>query len=116
MLRAAIVVADDDDGTRARLLGTLASELTFDSDREGTLALADQALTLARRTGDDETLLAVLLARFLTVLAPDRMDEATACSIELFELTQGHDDRAARVCRHLPRLRLSRERRHPWVR
>ena len=39
----------------------------------------------------------MLLARFLTVLAPDRMDEATACSIELFELAQRHDDRAALV-------------------
>ena len=97
MLRSAIDLTGDDPTVRARLLAFLASELTFDTDRNSTLAIADDALALARRTGDEHTLLAVHLARFLTVLAPDRRDDAIACSIDLLALARRLDDRAALV-------------------
>jgi class 3 adenylate cyclase/tetratricopeptide (TPR) repeat protein len=74
--------------TRARLLATLAAELAFAPDQAKTRALADEALAIARRSGDDATLLFVLGRRFLTILAPDTLFECLANSAEQLDLAE----------------------------
>jgi class 3 adenylate cyclase/tetratricopeptide (TPR) repeat protein len=64
VLEGALRALPDTDSTvRARLLGTLASEL-WSSPDNGRVALADEALAMARRLGDPPTLARVLATRF----------------------------------------------------
>ena len=71
-LEAALDAAGGDDSpTRARLLAALAVEIDYAGDRERRLRLADEALAIARRTGDVATLAHVLLQRFFAICSPD---------------------------------------------
>jgi len=92
-LEAALASAGAADSpTRARLLGALAAELVYTADRELRLRLADEALTMARRTGDAATLAGVLLQRFHTICSPDTLEERLANTEELVELAQNLGD------------------------
>src|SRR5206468_263991 len=63
LLEAALdSVGDGDPGTRARLLALIAQETTWTADFERRVGLADEALDLARRSGDPMVLAAVLVA------------------------------------------------------
>src|SRR5205823_10777805 len=58
MLEAALaVIGPDDSPARARLLATLASELTYAGDPDGRVALAHEAQEVARRTGEPAVIL-----------------------------------------------------------
>jgi class 3 adenylate cyclase len=72
--------------TRARLLAALAQELTYAGDRAHRVRLADEALFIARRSGDAATLADVLLQRFLTIYFPDNLEERLANAEELVAL------------------------------
>ena len=52
-----------DDPLRAKLLADLAIEIQYTGDAESMFTLGDQALAMARRLGDDETLAFVLTQR-----------------------------------------------------
>jgi class 3 adenylate cyclase/tetratricopeptide (TPR) repeat protein len=97
LLRAALEVESVTAGDRARLLANLASELTYDEDRNQTLGLADQALTLAKDVGDPAVLLHVLLGRFPTVFQPDRAVQCLSDTSELLDLARQVDDPQALV-------------------
>jgi hypothetical protein len=84
-----------DSPIRARLLATLALELTW-SNRPRRLELSNQALKLARRLGDPATLAQVLLARFYACAAPDTQAERLANTAELLALADQLGDDAAR--------------------
>jgi hypothetical protein len=93
MLEAAIEAAGPGDSReRAALLGMLASELTFAPDRERRLALADEALAVARRLGDPHTLCYVLGARSMPIWAPETLAERLDCSKESVRLADGLGD------------------------
>lgn len=69
LLTEALELADPGDlGTRALLTAQLAAELTWAPDGERRFALSDEAVALARRSGDDRTLVRVLGLRSLTVV------------------------------------------------
>jgi hypothetical protein len=88
-LEAALGLAGKDDTpTRARLLAALGQELTYDHDRTRRVPLADEALAIARRTGDAATLAHVLLDRFFTIHSPDTLKERLANSEELLALAE----------------------------
>ena len=92
-LEAALTVARPDDGpTRARLLGALGLELTYMVDPERRVRLADEALAIARISGDSATLAHVLLQRFFTIPAPSTLPERLANSAELIPLAESLGD------------------------
>jgi DNA-binding SARP family transcriptional activator len=82
-LRAALrTVGDGDSPERARLLAMHAAELMYSQDWEGRIDLSDQALAIARRLQDPQTLTTVLNMRFVTLLAPDTHEERLANTLE----------------------------------
>jgi tetratricopeptide (TPR) repeat protein len=97
VLRSALNVGSLTPGDRARLLANLASELTYDEDRDQTLALADQALAAAREVDDPAVLLHVLSGRFPTVFQPDRAAQCLSDTSELVDLARQINDPQALV-------------------
>jgi tetratricopeptide (TPR) repeat protein len=83
---ALAVVAADDLTRRARLLALLAVELNFGGDLARRRALSDEALELARRSGDLGTLARVLVSRCIAISAPETLDERVAAADELAEI------------------------------
>lgn len=62
VLQAAIdALGDRDPARRARLLASLASEITWFGERSRRVAMADEALSIAQEHGDPVTLMTVLL-------------------------------------------------------
>jgi tetratricopeptide (TPR) repeat protein len=97
MLEAALdAVGPGDSRERAVLLGMLAFELSFAPDREPRVALADEALAVARRLGDPRTLCYVLGARSMPIWAPETLGERLACTAESVRLADGLGDPLAR--------------------
>jgi tetratricopeptide (TPR) repeat protein len=88
-LQAALdAVGHDDTPTRARLLAALGAEIQYTGDRERRVRLADEALAIARRTGDVVTVAHVLLDRFYTIYFPDNLEERLADTEELVPLAE----------------------------
>ena len=79
-----------DPQTRARLLAALGIEIIFagDRERERRMRLADEALAIARRSGDDATLADVLLQNSFTISNPDTLDKRLAYAEELVALAE----------------------------
>ena len=93
MLEAALEAAGDGDSReRALLLGMLAFELSFAPDRERRVAVADEALAVARRLDDPRTLCYVLGARSMPIWEPETLDERLACTAESVRLADGLTD------------------------
>ena len=87
---------EEDSAHRARLLGTLAAELTFAGDWERRRALSDEAVAVARRLDDPPTLSEVLSARFMTIWTPETLAQRRADTAEELELALRGGDRLAR--------------------
>lgn len=77
---------------RARLLGLQALELGFHPDYETRRAVAEEALGLARETGDRRTLAYVLRDYYHAYWAGDTIDVRAQTSQELLELTRETGD------------------------
>ncbi len=82
-LRAALRVVGDDDGPeRAQLLAMQAAELMYSPEWDRRVQLSNEALSIARRLDDPDTLSAVLNMRFVTLLAPETLAERQANTLE----------------------------------
>jgi tetratricopeptide (TPR) repeat protein len=81
---------------RARLLATLAAELTPGRDYERVRALADEALNIGRQLKMPKTLLEVLNLRFTTILVPETLRERLGNAQEAEEVASDVDDLAAK--------------------
>ncbi len=93
MLEAAVERVDESDpARRAMLLALLALELTWSGDLSRRLRLADEALELARRSGDERTLAVVLWRRYNAVTVPETLDTRTEEMAELKQLTRRLND------------------------
>jgi DNA-binding SARP family transcriptional activator len=79
---------------RARLLATLAAELTWSDDNVRRRALSDEAMTIARRSGDPATLAQVLVARFVAIFEPSSARERLANTEELLSVAEQLGDPA----------------------
>lgn len=91
-LEHALAAAPEDDPRRAQLLATMAAELTFSGDWERRVALADEAVALARAKDDPVALAAVLGSRFMTTWTPETLDRRDADSAEQLALAERHGD------------------------
>ena len=74
------------DPQLARALAVLAQELIHDHDWRRRIALSDEALSIARETGDDRLLCDVLRLRFETIRLPDTLATRTRDAAELVEI------------------------------
>ncbi len=89
---------------RALLLAALATE--HFADRERRLALADEALTLARRGGDERGLAEVLYRRCLTIAEPATVGERLQLTAELTRLAERLDEPIVRLRAAAERARV----------
>jgi class 3 adenylate cyclase/tetratricopeptide (TPR) repeat protein len=96
LIETALRFIRPDSSERARLLGTLASELTFDPDHERRKALAAEAVAVARRTDDPAALIDAICLPRLAVHLPDALNERLALTAEAVALARTLDDPAAR--------------------
>jgi len=98
MLEAALAaVGDGDSQARAWLLAALAAELPFSGDLRRVRALAADAELMARRLGDEGTLLRVLNLTFLPLWVPDGFARGVAASQEALTLAGRVGDPVARL-------------------
>lgn len=87
----------DSTGQRARILALLAVELTFDPDQtDRHLALADQAVDVARETSDQGLEAWVLTTTAFAVLVPARMARLPQRAARMVELADRTGDPALR--------------------
>ncbi len=97
--RARALVEGVDDVWEARVAATLARELQHSvvEDRPRAGPLSEHALEVGRRTGDDATLLACLLARHDVLWTPGAGDERAAVAQEIVTvaLALGDEERHA---------------------
>ena len=88
-LEAAIAALGDEAlDTRALLTIRLAVELVYEPDPSRRLALADEALAMARAEGDPYTIAAVLSSRPVVTLSHTTIDQRREESTELFALSE----------------------------
>ena len=73
---------------RARLLARLALELYYAGDPERRLALSDEAVELARRLGDPQTLATCLDARHYALWRPETVHERLEVASELRRIAE----------------------------
>jgi class 3 adenylate cyclase len=81
---------------RALLTAMLASELTWAPDGERRFALSDEAVALARQSGNPRTIVSVLGLRSLTISAADTIDTRRLDSLEMLAAAAGVGDELAR--------------------
>lgn len=86
------LIGEDDSRERALLLARLAHWLHFVASRTRRLALADEALGIARRLGDPADLAAVLVHRVWALDGPDDLDDQLVVAAEILALGDQLDD------------------------
>jgi hypothetical protein len=87
--------ADSGPGERAGLLALLAAELAWE-DRAHAVRLSDEALDLARRSGDDRRLWEVLATRPQVIWAPSSLDERRRNALEQWDAADRIGDASLR--------------------
>jgi hypothetical protein len=87
LLDEALAALDPSDSAlRVRLLARLGVALYWSTEEERRLAVADEALEMARRLGDRATLAYALANRQGATSSPDRTEECLQTALELFRL------------------------------
>ncbi|HEV2777469.1 MAG TPA: hypothetical protein VGV90_17905, partial [Solirubrobacteraceae bacterium] len=107
-------LGDQDGSLNARVRGRLATELYFSDRLEERVALADEALAMARRLGDRATLASTLSARFLTLMGPEDSDERLQIASDVTALGEEVRDRELVLRGHVWRI-LSLMELGDWV-
>ncbi|HTT86712.1 MAG TPA: AAA family ATPase [Acidimicrobiales bacterium] len=93
VLEAALdALSKSDSGTRARLLATLCSEVTYGTTLERRLALADEAKAMAHRLGEPETLVDVINVCQTATRGPWTLSRLIEDSAEAMALSRALDD------------------------
>ncbi|MEO3870160.1 AAA family ATPase [Nonomuraea sp. B12E4] len=86
------LVDSTDLSTRALLAAQLASELIWAPDGERRFALSDEAVALARKSGDPRTLASVLGMRSLTIIPADPLHQRHRDGDEMLEAARQTGD------------------------
>jgi tetratricopeptide (TPR) repeat protein len=95
-LEAAADALPSDDARRAEVMAELAAELAFSTPLEHRRALVDEALALARRSGDPRLLCEVLLRHTFAIWVAHTIEERVAHLHEAVELADRVGDPAMR--------------------
>ena len=90
--KALAVVGNADSADRALLLATIAQERSQGDEIERSIELADEAIEVARRVGDDYTLFLVLLRVTEATRIPATLDRRLLATRELFDIAERLDD------------------------
>jgi class 3 adenylate cyclase len=117
-IERALALDDPPDRVRrARLLALEAQELSWDPDFARRVALAEEAVELARRAGDRKALAAVLLSAFFGVWSAETLELRSALADELAGCARESGDPAVEFgaaelafCTHVERGELPRAR------
>jgi DNA-binding SARP family transcriptional activator len=97
-------LGDNDSALRARLMGRLASALAYTDVDHRKPMLARQALQIARRVGDKETLADVLASCLSAIGGPDVLHESLAIAVELRRVADELGDSRLRAAAHVSQL------------
>lgn len=97
------LLRDDDSALRARVLARLARALRFTPLVERRRALSEQAVAMARRTGDPATLATVLHEQHLAMWGVANPAERLAIATEVIELAERYGDRSLALQGHAMR-------------
>ena len=92
VLETALERLPDDDVQRALVLATLCTELTVGSQLERRQELADEALTIAERDGDDAVIVQVLNHILLPLSTPHQLELLTDHSADALTRAQSVGD------------------------
>ncbi len=92
MLEAALHRLKHDDVRRALVLATLCTELTVGSSLQRRQDLAEEALAIARRCGEDATVVRVINHVLLPLSLPHLLDLSTERSLEALSLAESVGD------------------------
>ena len=93
LLERALAALDPGDSTlRAGLLGRLAGALRDEWSMERRSALSSEAVAIARRIGDQRTLLDALICHIAAAMGPDSTAEMADLRREILELIQSTGD------------------------
>jgi tetratricopeptide (TPR) repeat protein len=84
---AAAALGERDVAERALVLATLAAELSY-GDWERRRALAEEAVAVARRIGDEATLARVLNVTYTPLQVPEMLPQRLSTTAENLEITQ----------------------------
>jgi DNA-binding SARP family transcriptional activator len=91
--RALAAVGEEDSAPRVRLLARLAAAILDDPTRDRRVALAQEAVEIARRSGDPLTLAYALEGYGLAVIGPDPGGEGIVVGDQLISLGEQIDDK-----------------------
>jgi hypothetical protein len=94
---ALAALPSDDSPVRARVLATLSLELTFSPDPGHREWLSDEAVAMARRVDNRESLAYALLARLSATLYPGTLQARLSDTAEMVGLVESLPDPAQRV-------------------
>ena len=86
-----------DDPNRALVLATLAIELPFGPDIDGRQARADEALAIAQRSGNDATIVRVLLGVCYGLNVPALQEQSLAWSVDALSRAERVGDPVLRL-------------------
>ena len=89
-------IGDRHDASRARLLATLAMELTWGADLERRTKLSDEAVALPRRVGDLDVLNTVLHSRASAIWDASTVSDRLDVTAEALTIAERTDDPLAR--------------------
>ena len=89
ILRVAVArTASQRSPLHASLLSLLAAELTFDDDIDARRTMSDEALVIARESGDISTLVTVLIHRAASIQSPNALSQLLDETEEAVSLSQ----------------------------
>jgi len=80
----------EDSKQRARLMARMAENLHFTADQDYGTRLSLEAVEMARRLGDADTLMTALMGRHVARLHIEHLDERLRLSDEVLALARGH--------------------------
>ena len=92
LLELALERLPDAGRDRALVLGTLCAELAFNDSLDQRLALAEDAVRVARADGDAPTLVRILNLLVFPLLVPSQLEPSLARSAEALALAEGVGD------------------------
>ncbi|MCA1683102.1 MAG: AAA family ATPase [Actinobacteria bacterium] len=91
-------LGDEDSVVRARLMARMAENLHFTAEQQRGAELSLEAVAMARRLGEVDTLVTALMGRHVALLHIEHLDERLRLIDEVLTLTREHRALSAEAC------------------